>query len=257
MVRHLTLLALTFLSISELVQAETMEHNGVNFFVYRLDPEKDRLHLFLQGKDKPTKMTELEKKLNAKGHRLRFAMNSGIFEGNFVPTGLHISQGKPLVPLNRKDYKKQYEGEWTPNFFLKENGVFFVRQDGSAAVMETEQYHASGEKPRLATQSGPLLVWNNTIHNALTPDGTSKRYRNGVGVTKNGQVILVCSHLNPKTGFSNLHNFATLFRDKLGCPNALYLDGDISYIFIKGVTPPLQDTNLFAGVLAITEEIKE
>jgi uncharacterized protein YigE (DUF2233 family) len=48
-----------------------------------------------------------------------------------------------------------------------------------------------------------------------------------------------------------LYGFAELFRDKLGCPSALYLDGDISHIYIRDVTGELPDTNWFSGILAI------
>ena len=70
-----------------------------------------------------------------------------------------------------------------------------------------------------------------------------------------GQIIFVCSILDRDLGMSNLYHFAELFRDKLNCPNALYLDGDISYVFIEGETAPIRETNWFVGILAITEPL--
>ncbi|MCF6313580.1 MAG: hypothetical protein L3J39_14130 [Verrucomicrobiales bacterium] len=55
-------------------------------------------------------------------------------------------------------------------------------------------------------------------------------------------------------GRINLYGFAMLFK-KLGCENALFLDGDISEIFIKGETGDLQRTSAFAAMFAVTEDL--
>ncbi|MDF1859215.1 MAG: phosphodiester glycosidase family protein [Verrucomicrobiales bacterium] len=251
------LIASVFL-LSPALRAEVLEHEGTSYHLYRFNPSTENLELHLSGeKNKPNRFTELEEKMKAKGRRLKFAMNSGIFEGTFLPTGLHIAGGKTIVPLNTDDFVKEREGQFTPNFFLKPNGVFYLMKDGQAGILETSKYQQANirPKPLLATQSGPLLVQDRKIHPVLTKDSTSIRYRNGVGVTTDGKIIFACSVLNRETGMSNLYNFAEMFRDKLNCPNALYLDGDISYIYIRDITPPLEDTNFFAGILAITEPV--
>ena len=61
---------------------------------------------------------------------------------------------------------------------------------------------------------------------ASRSNGSSRcceRLRNGVGVNKSGEAIFVIS----ESGVT-LHEFATLFRDRLDCPNALYFDGSVS-----------------------------
>jgi uncharacterized protein YigE (DUF2233 family) len=255
MVRHLTLFGLAVLfSADTSLRSETIEHAGTTYWVQRVDPAKDNLELFLAEKAaEPNTFPKLEARLAAQGKRLRFALNSGIFEGNFLPTGLHIAEGKTIVPLNLQDYVKKGEGDLTPNFYLKPNGVFFLRENGTAAIAESTRYATLGEKPVLATQSGPLLVQGGAIHPVLQANSTSERYRNGVGVTKEGQVVLVCSRLEREKGMSNLYRFAELFRDRLACPDALYLDGDISYVYIRDLTGPIEETNFFAGILALTE----
>ncbi|MAS92096.1 MAG: hypothetical protein CMO55_02775 [Verrucomicrobiales bacterium] len=251
-------LALLFL-LASTVYADTITHQGADFFVYRLDPKKEKLELYLgEKKGKPNTFPQLQERLTKQGKKLKFAMNSGIFEGTFLPTGLHIAEGKTVTKLNLDDFKKEREGQFTPNFFLKPNGVFFLRKDGTAGVLESGKYATSGEKPVLATQSGPLLVENGTIHPVLEASSTSRRTRNGVGVASDGTIILVCSDWSGRdTGESNLYHFAELFRDKLDCKNALYLDGDISYVYIEGETPPIRESNWFAGILAITEPVEE
>lgn len=94
--------------------------------------------------------------------------------------------------------------EPTPNFFLKPSGVFFLRPDGSASILESARYAVSGEKPKIATQSGPLLVQSGTIHPVLQPASTSKRYRSGVSVSQDGQIVFVCSVLQRDRGMSKL-----------------------------------------------------
>ncbi len=236
--------------------AEVVEHAGTSYWVLRVDAPAHQIELHLPEKaGEPNRFPQLEAQLAAKGRRLVFAMNSGIFEGNFRPTGLHIAEGRQVTPLNLEDFVKSSPGELTPNFFLKPNGVFWIRQDGSAAICESAKYASLAEQPRLATQSGPLLVEEGRIHPVLQKESTSRRYRNGVGVTAAGQVVMVCSVLDPSQGRSNLYHFAELFRDRLACPNALYLDGDISYLYWRGQTGPLEDPNWFAGILAITEAL--
>ncbi|MDF1739461.1 MAG: phosphodiester glycosidase family protein [Verrucomicrobiales bacterium] len=246
-----TILCLAFAATS--AQAEVVEHRGVAFHVYRLDPAKERLELHLSDKKgEPNTFLKLAEKVKGQNRELKFAMNSGIFEKTHRPSGLHIAEGKTITKLNTKDFVKEHEGQFTPNFFLKPNGVFYLFSDGTAGVSETGVYSNLKLDPILATQSGPLLVNHGVIHPVFGKDSTSKKYRNGVGVTGNGMVILVCSVLDPELGLTNFQTFAELFRDKLKCPDALYLDGVISDIYIKGETQ-LRERNWFAGILAITE----
>jgi len=249
------LLALSLLN-SVPADAEEIEHAGASFLIYRVDSKSERVELHLAEKPgEPNTVPKLEARLQRQGRRLKFAMNSGIFEGNFLPTGLHVSGGKVITKLNLDDYVKTSEDQVTPNFFLKPNGVFLMRPDGTAAIIESRRYAALDESPVLATQSGPLLVETGRIHPVLSADSTNKRYRNGVGVTMDGEVIFVCSVLDPDRGMSNLYRFAELLRERLDCPDALYLDGQISYIYIRDITGPIEETNFFAGILSITEPL--
>ena len=132
-----------------------------------------------------------------------------------TPVGLYVEGGAELAPLNTED--------GFGNFFLKPNGVFFVREDGSAGILETEAYRAAGLAPEFATQSGPMLVTQGTIHPRFLPDGTSQYIRNGVGVRADGSVVLAITR-DPVS----LGSFGRLFRDVAECPNALFFDGAVS-----------------------------
>jgi len=143
------------------------------------------------------------------------AMNAGMYHADMTPVGLYIEDGLELSPLNTDD--------GFGNFFLKPNGVFFVRDDGSAGVMETEAYGAAGIAPAFATQSGPMLVIDGAIHPRFLPDGTTKYIRNGAGLRTDGKLVLAITR-DPLS----LGSFARLFRDVAECPDALFFDGGIS-----------------------------
>lgn len=149
---------------------------------------------------------------------LVMAMNAGMYHADFSPVGLYVENGKELGRLNTEN------GEG--NFFMKPNGVFFIDENGQAAVLETNAYAAAAIRPRFATQSGPMLVIDGDVHARFEPDGQSRYVRNGVGVDRMGRVVLAISR-----GPVSLGRFARLFRDALECQNALFLDGGISALY--------------------------
>jgi uncharacterized protein YigE (DUF2233 family) len=71
-----------------------------------------------------------------------------------------------------------------------------------------------------------LLVQGSVLHPKIEPTGTSEKIRNGVGV-RDGQIVVFAISDEPVT----FYRFASLFRDKLNCPDALFLDGSISSLF--------------------------
>jgi len=144
-----------------------------------------------------------------------FAMNAGMYHADMTPVGLYVEDSAERAPLNQAD------GEG--NFFLKPNGVFFIDQAGRAGVEETGRFAAAGHLLDAATQSGPMLVIDGGIHPRFEPDGASRYIRNGVGVRADGTVVFAISR-----SVVSLGSFARLFRDELGCPNALFFDGAIS-----------------------------
>ncbi|MBX7207342.1 MAG: phosphodiester glycosidase family protein [Verrucomicrobiaceae bacterium] len=157
--------------------------------------------------------------LNPRGERLVFAMNAGMYHGDFSPVGLFVANGKELAPLNLAD--------GYGNFFMKPNGVFAITDKG-ARIIESSEYSKLREREKvlLATQSGPLLLRGGKIHPAFNAESKSRLRRNGVGLPSGGIAIFAISD-EPVTFFE----FATLFRDKLHCPDALFLDGTVSSLY--------------------------
>lgn len=75
-----------------------------------------------------------------------------------------------------------------------------------------------------------MLVIDGALHPRFLPDSDSLKTRNGVGVTTNGEVVFAVSKRPVR-----FHDFATLFRDALDCPNALFLDGTISSLYAPDI----------------------
>ena len=65
-----------------------------------------------------------------------------------------------------------------------------------------------------------MLIINGAIHPAFIPNSTYRKPRDGVGVSGPNEVYFVIT----KGGVS-FYEFARFFRDRLGCTNALFLDG--------------------------------
>jgi uncharacterized protein YigE (DUF2233 family) len=222
------------------VEFIALEHAGNHYTACRVDPAREQLRIF--HRDETGKafhdFARLESWIAARSNTLVFAMNGGMFRPDFQPVGLLIENGRQSSPLNLE------KGDG--NFFLLPNGVFYVTER-SAAVVESTAFPLVQDNIRMANQSGPLLLNKGRVHPAFRAESASKLVRNGVGVTAAGAVIFVISE-----DAVNLHTFAVLFRDKLECPNALYLDGVISGLH----APPLKrsDNRAKLGpIIGITE----
>jgi uncharacterized protein YigE (DUF2233 family) len=143
------------------------------------------------------------------------ATNAGMYHDDLAPVGLYVEGGVERFPINFEDD--------VGNFFMKPNGVFYVDEDGNAGVMETVAFAASGIKPGLATQSGPMLLIDGRIHPRFEENGASRFIRNGVGADGGARAVLAISRQPVSLG-----SFARLFRDELGLSNALFFDGGIA-----------------------------
>ena len=71
-----------------------------------------------------------------------------------------------------------------------------------------------------------MLVINGRIHPKISENGASRKIRNGVGVRDRHTAVFAVSNSAVTFG-----EFAHLFRDELGCADALFLDGSISSLY--------------------------
>ncbi|QFT58549.1 hypothetical protein FIU94_06875 [Sulfitobacter sp. THAF37] len=190
---------------------------GNGYSICEVDLTRERLELFLADESGGVygHFGTLDKALAARGLRLGFAMNAGMYHDNRAPVGYYLENGRVLQDVVSSD--------GPGNFGLLPNGIFCIG-DARADVVETKAFLESKPACRSATQSGPMLVIDGELHPRFLKNGTSRHIRNGVGTTADGKrAIFVISD-----NTVNFHEFGSFFRDGLGIDNALYLDGNVS-----------------------------
>lgn len=204
-------------------------------------PKVLRLRLFGQSNNFPTERTLAATAhwRQTKGESPLLLTNAGMFHAGHRPVGLHIEAGHEASPLEKATGKG--------NFYLLPNGVFDLSTSGQARISETSRWTNPGEL-ELATQSGPLLVYQNQIHNQFRPDSEHRAIRSGIGLRATGEIVIAISE-----NAVRFFDFASLFRDTLACPDALYLDGTISRL--RGPDLPNEPGHPggYGGVLVVDE----
>ena len=201
------------------VTCSQTEFEAVGYTLCDVGAAED-LRLFHTGPDGIYgQFSAVDRVLAAQGQQLAFAMNGGMYHRDLAPVGLFVEDGVAQAPLVTSD--------GPGNFGLLPNGVFCVLAAGGFAVVESRAFAADPPVCRYATQSGPLLVIGGDLHPGFLPASDSLNIRNGVGVSADrARAVFVISD-----GRVNFHSFARFFRDVLGMPDALYLDGSISRLY--------------------------
>lgn len=199
---------------------EKVTFSGKSYTVCEFDPAAYDLRMFLNDETgRPYgHFSRLQDALEKHGASLLFAMNGGMYHADRRPVGLFVE--------NRRKEMHVIKGAGPGNFGMVPNGIFCISED-RAFVIETRAYLDLQPDCKFATQSGPMLVIGGDLHPRFFPESDSMHIRNGVGSDPEGrQVVFAMSD-----ELVNFHEFASLFRDRLGLPMALYLDGNISRLF--------------------------
>ena len=202
-------------------EARTFE--GSSFTVCPFNGATDEIRLAWRGSNgRPLRsLAALEQSLGPKAAQVRFAMNAGMYDEEGDPIGLFVEEGEERKSLNTR--------EGGGNFHLLPNGVFAVDAKRHIRVTPSKSFRKEMPSPKWATQSGPMLVIDGKLHPKFDSNGQSQLVRNGVGVRDATTAFFVISEDGVSFG-----RFARFFRDALGCPNALYLDGTVSSLWDPG-----------------------
>lgn len=201
-------------------------------------PDKIVMHFQNDKGKRIGSLKDLRKHVEGKGQKLEFAMNGGMYGPDRSPVGLYIENGREISKIDTSDN----EG----NFYMKPNGIFYITEDNKAFVTATENFKDS-KNVKYATQSGPMLLIDGSIHPQFKEGSKNTNIRNGVGVLPNGKVLLAMSKEK-----INFHDFAMYFMEK-GCKNALYLDGLVSRTYAPS-QDWVQEGGNFGVIIAITKK---
>lgn len=204
---------------------QAIEYADLAYIICAYQPASDDIRLFHSDADGNIyrQFDTLSQSLAEAGETLLFAMNGGMYHEDRRPVGYYRDGFGDRASVNLND--------GPGNFHLKPNGVFWLTPS-MAGVSESAAYLDAGIEPIYATQSGPMLVYDNRIHPAFNPNGISKKRRNGVGVSAAGDTVYFAISDTAVT----FHQFASLFRDYLRTPNALFLDGQVSRIYAPALS---------------------
>jgi len=224
------------------LSAKTNHENkpqDIEILSYIVDPKKQNIKFFWKDEagENYGNFLSLKKEIEAKGGKLIFATNGGMYDEKHQPNGLYIENGLLVTPINQ--IQKGYG-----NFYLLPNGVFYLEKNGRASITPTtdlkELKHIS-----YATQSGPMLVIGGKIHSQFKKGSKHKNIRNGVGILPDGKILFAMSKEKV-----NFYDFASYFKKK-ACKNALYLDGFVSktYLPLKNWEQTDGDLGVIIGIV--------
>jgi len=238
--RKLLIFAVQFSLVLSFSSCASNQGSSEIVTAFIVDPQAANIKFFWQNEEREIfgSIGNLKKHVEQNGQKLHFAMNGGMFTEDRRPLGLYIQDGKTLAPLNTRE---SAEG----NFYLQPNGVFYIRGDRSAFVVPTRDFKDDAGI-KYATQSGPMLVLDGEINQSFKPDSTNLNIRNGVCVTRDERVIFAISRRE-----INFYDFAGYFK-KLGCRNALFLDGFVSRMYAPGQNIAQTDGD-FGVIIGITD----
>ena len=236
------LLIITFVSVGFLAISKNELAEDERFVTYLVNPKTQNVAFFWKDEngERFKNAKNLISWLDSKNKKLLFSTNGGMYKKDHSPQGLYIEN--QIVKTNI-DTSNGYG-----NFYLKPNGVFYISTNNIPIICKTEDFANNGQI-EYATQSGPMLVIDGEIHAAFKENSTNLNIRNGVGILPKNQIVFVISKNE-----INFYDFAAYFK-KLGCINALYLDGFVSRTYLPEKKLNQIDGD-FGVIIGVTENKK-
>jgi len=227
------------------------KYKGINYTAFILDLTKQDINIALADEENK-KLVTINRAYNyyskTKKKDVLMICNAGMYQRDSNPVGLLISNGKKLKDVT--DNSKKI----SDNYHMYPNGIFYIKNN-KASIIETEKYitdkKSNESSISQATQSGPMLVINNEHHKRFNYGSKNLHIRNGVGILADERIIFIIS--NERVNF---FDFSTVFQDVFGCKNALYLDGAISKMYIKGDKKNSMGNGTFGPFIVITDKVK-
>lgn len=219
--------------------AKRFTHNNNTYDCYFVNLKNSEIKFYWKHENKPIRsIKKLEEVIDKDKKSLVFATNAGMYLSDQSPQGLFIQNGKTLVQLDKK--KEEYG-----NFYMQPNGVFSIDSNNIGKILTTDDFIPDGVK--FATQSGPIVLLNGVINQKFVKNAPSLNIRSGVGIIDSNNIVFVIS--NQKINF---YDFASIFKEKLNCSDAIYLDGAISEMFLPELSR-FQNGGDFGPIIGIVK----
>jgi uncharacterized protein YigE (DUF2233 family) len=219
-------------TVKNLYGSFMLRFKGVDYNIYISNSDSSAIKMHLLSKDgrNYVSIRNLLGYLISQKQTPLMITNAGMYTQSLQPQGLFIENRKLLRPLDLSSPKTD------ANFYLKPNGVFYIDTLGKASIEISEQfqklYDSKSVTVEFATQSGPMLVNNGEIHPSFKSGSQNRKIRSGVGIVDSKKSAFAIS-----LDEANFYDFAILFKDILGCNDALFLDGAISLMYLKDIAP--------------------
>ncbi len=210
------------------------------FVSYTVDAKTQNIKLYWKDDNQSVlkSIQKLKTFIESKQQTLVFAANAGMYKTDNSPQGLFIDETKRISPLDTT--------MGNGNFYLKPNGVFYITTSNEAHICISEKFIINNSI-KYATQSGPMLLIDGNIHTAFKAQSKNINIRNGVGILPNGNAVFAMSKNE-----INFYDFASYFK-KLGCRQALYLDGFVSRCYLPEKKWAQLDGN-FGVMIGVTKK---
>ncbi|MGX7668769.1 phosphodiester glycosidase family protein [Flavobacterium pedocola] len=220
-------------------QSEKSKVDDDRFISHTVNPKKQNIAFYWKNEKGENFKNAENLKFWLKKHKreLVFATNGGMYKKDNSPQGLYIENKITKIEIDT--------AKGNGNFYLKPNGVFYITVDKTPNICLTNDFADNG-KIKYATQSGPMLLINGKIHSAFKESSTNLNIRNGVGILPNNEILFAMSKKE-----INFYEFAQYFK-KLGCKNALYLDGFVSRTYLPEKKWIQTDGN-FGVIIGVTK----
>jgi len=188
------------------------KNSAYDVFVMRCD-RIDPLNVHAVGNTNQMDEASFFNSFRAQG--VFFAITAGIVDSGCISQGLLIDEGKEVHPVNLDS--------GSGNFFLKPNGVLGIDPTGKFEIITSEQQ--KDRKYLFAVQSGPMLLINGQIHPSFDIHSQNRNLRCGAGICRKGKGSYLI-FIRSLTSVS-FYEFATLFKDKFGCSDALTMESGV------------------------------
>lgn len=216
------------------------KYNNVDYYYCVANPNV--IKMISQDEEGETfgSIGRLESLLHHDHKTLLFAMNGGMFTPDTTPVGLYVEEKELITPRAGLIGSGNFNMGFGPE---RSNGVFVINDDGTAEVKKSSDI-ASIEMMRYATQSGPLLLYDGVINPNFGINSPNRVRRNGVGVTRDNDVVMIMADN------VTFYELSSIFRDVFDCDDAVYMDGVVSRMFIKGGQIEEKDGN-FAVIIYV------